>query len=284
MLMSLVDLSIKNIIFNPSTIGLIIDQLREVTKIKFECYKREFLERRIKARMLRLNISSDTAYLEHVCKNPSEFNEFSDLFTINYTYFFRNNEVYQQLKNIFLLNKIKIQNPRKIRIWSAACSTGEEPYSIAMLFEYLKKIKINVPDVEIVASDLDNKSLQIAKKGIYSEYSVHDLPDIYSSFFKYQSTMYGPQYKISKKIREKVHFIEEDLTSGHALKQKYDVIFCRNFLIYLNKYFQKKVFENMANHLIQGGLLVLGKTEMIMNTKYSPFKLIDPKTHIYIKF
>ncbi|MBN1801074.1 MAG: protein-glutamate O-methyltransferase CheR [Candidatus Lokiarchaeota archaeon] len=281
--MSYAELSLKSIDFDPSTIEHIIDQLRRVTKIKFECYKRDFLERRIKARMYRLNISSDKDYLEHVCKNPAEFNEFSDLFTINYTYFFRNNEVYQQLKNLFLSNKAKIQNPDLIRIWSAACSTGEEPYSIAMLFEYLKKIKIKVPDLEIVASDLDSKALQMAKRGVYCEYSVHDLPDIYRPFFKSKSTAYGLQYKISKKIKEKVIFIEEDLTSKHAINHKYDVIFCRNILIYLNKYFQQKVFQNLANHLIQGGILVLGKTEMIMKSGGSQFKLIDPKNHIYMK-
>ncbi|MFX1236704.1 MAG: CheR family methyltransferase [Promethearchaeota archaeon] len=283
--MSSSDTLIKNISFDPSTVGLLIDELRKVSKIKLECYKREFLERRIKARIYRLNFTSDKEYLAHVSKNPSEINELSDLFTINYTYFFRNNDVYQKFKRYYLAKKLKLQDPKKIRIWSAACSTGEEPYSIAILFDYLKKLKLNIdiPDVEIIASDIDHNVIKLAKKGVFNEYSVHDLPDIYKSYFTNKSSIYGPQYIISDEIKKKVRFVREDLTSEHRYKFKYDIIFCRNFLIYLNKFFQRKVYENFSKHLLPGGLLVLGKTEIISDKDSTHFSLVDPKNHIYAK-
>lgn len=280
--MVITDCSIDEITFNPQTLESLIYELRKATKINFECYKREFLIRRIKARMYRLNMISDDDYLDYISKNPYEFKEFCDLFTINYTYFFRNYEIYEQLsKNI---KTIKKQNKRKLKIWSCPCATGEEPYSIAMLFDTLQKTYSHVPDVEIVASDIDGKVLDFAREGVYGTYSVHDLPQTYmNSYFTTEKTHLGPQYTISEKIKEKIQFLEEDLTNGHSLVQKYDIIFCRNFLIYLNNKSQKRVLKTIANHLNSGGLMIIGKTEMVLKSKSELFRLIDAKYHFYEK-
>ncbi len=280
--MVITDCSIDEIVFNPKTLESLIFQLRKATDINFECYKREFLLRRIKARMFRLNMISDDDYLDYISKNPDEFKEFCDLFTINYTYFFRNYEIFQQLsRNI---NKIKRKNKHKLSIWSCPCATGEEPYSIAMLFDTLRNTSPYVPDVEIVASDIDRRVLDFARDGVYGAYSVHDLPKTYmKSYFTTKKTRLGPQYTISEKIKEKIRFLEEDLTNGHLLSQKYDIVFCRNFLIYLNKKSQRRVLKTIANHLNPGGLMIIGKTEMVLNSKSSLFRLIDAKYHFYEK-
>ncbi|MFX1275840.1 MAG: CheR family methyltransferase [Promethearchaeota archaeon] len=275
--------AIDKIRFDPESIQSLIAHLRDSTKIKFECYKTEFLERRIKARMYRLNLTSDKDYMDYLKRNPSEFNEFSDLFTINYTYFFRNCEVYQALMQDILNHKIRRQNMDVLKIWSAPCSTGEEPYSLAMMFDYLKKTCRGIPEIEIVASDIDINALKIAKKGSFGLYSVHDLPKIYNSYFTQHKTKYGPQYELSDEIKEKVTFIQEDLTEGHQFNQKYDIIFCRNFLIYLNRHSQRKVLKTLSQHLIANGLLVIGKTEMIINSKSNKFNLLNPKVHFYSK-
>jgi len=275
--------AIDKIQFDPNSIQFLIENLRNSTKIKFECYKREFLERRIKARMFRLNFISDKEYMEYLMRHPSEFNEFSDLFTINYTYFFRNFDVYQALMQDFLNQKIKRKKNDILRIWSAPCSTGEEPYSIAILFDYLRKIKKNIPDIEITASDIDINVLKIAKEGKYEQFSVKDIPKIYLSYFTRKNGKYGPCYILNDEIKKKVTFIKEDLTEGHQLHEKYDIIFCRNFLIYLNLYSQRKVLKILSDHLIYNGLLVVGKTEMIINSKSSKYQLINPKAHFYLK-
>ena len=281
--MTFAEPAIDKIQFDPVSIQDLIGNLRDSTKIKFECYKREFLERRIKARMYRLNFTSDKDYLEYITRNPSEFNEFSDLFTINYTYFFRNIEVYQTLMQDFLNHKIRRKKSDILRIWSAPCSTGEEPYSIAIMFDYLKKINKEIPEIEITASDIDNNVLKIAKEGKYEQFSVKELPLNYQSYFTQKNGKYGPRFIINDDIKKKVTFIKEDLTEGHQLHEKYDIIFCRNFLIYLNKYSQRKVLEILSDHLISNGLLVIGKTEMIINSRASNFQLIDPKNHFYSK-
>jgi chemotaxis protein methyltransferase CheR len=171
-----------------------------------------------------------------------------------------------------------------LKIWSCPCATGEEPYTIAMIFDMLKKTHSHVPDVEIVATDIDGKVLDHARKGIFNIYSIHDLPEIYkNSYFTEIKTRLGPQYAISESIKNKVQFFEEDLTQGHSVQQKYDVVFCRNFLIYLNKESQKRVLKTIAHYLAPGGLLIIGKTEMVHNSKSSLFQLIDAKHHYYQK-
>lgn len=280
--MVITDSSIDQIIFNQKNLDLLILKLRKATNINFECYKHEFLERRIKARMYRLNMISDADYLDYITRNPDEFKEFCDLFTINYTYFFRNYEIFEHFsKN---LKQFRRQDKHKLKIWSCPCSTGEEPYSIAMLFDMLQKTRSHVPEVEIIASDIDGKVLEHARKGVFNTYSIHDLPEIYkNSYFTEIKTPLGPQYIISQDIKDKVLLLEEDLTNGHSLQQKYDVIFCRNFMIYLNRESQKRVLRTIANHLIPGGLLIIGKTEMVMNSKSTLFQLVDAQHHYYQK-
>ena len=172
---------------------------------------------------------------------------------------------------------------RIIRIWSAPCATGEEPYSIAMMFDKLAKNIANFPEFEMTASDIDKTAIDLARTGNYGEYSVHDTPQYYlKTYFKKRDTPIGPKYSISKAIQEKVKFFEEDIIHQHNRKTKYDIIFCRNFFIYINKESQKKLLTILENHLVSGGILILGKTEMISNFGNN-FMSIDVFNHIYAK-
>ena len=153
-----------------------------------------------------------------------------------------------------------------------------------MLFDIFQTVNRHAPEVEITASDIDGKVLEHAKKGIYGVYSIHDLPSSYvKTYFTVKKTRLGDEYKISEDIKKKVNFMEEDLTRGHKGNKIYDVIFCRNFLIYLNTKSQTRVLKTIADHLIPGGLLIIGKTEMILDSKSDLFTLVDPKHHFYRK-
>ena len=228
-----------------------------------------------------LNFKSYQEYLDYISTNPEEIDHFLSKFTINYTYFFRNYQVFEKVEEL-IKSYIKGQK-RTIRIWSAPCATGEEPYSIAMMFDKLAKNISNFPEFEITASDIDKTAIALARTGNFGEYSVHDTPKYYlNTYFKKTDTQIGPKYLISKAIQEKVEFFEEDIINQHNRKTKYDIIFCRNFFIYINKESQKKLLTILDNHLVSGGILILGKTEMISNFGNN-FISVDVFNHIYAK-
>ena len=275
--------TLEEIHFKSDSIQEVINFLRKSTNINLECYKDRFLKRRISFRMNRLKICSNKEYLEYLLENPLEFNEFKREFTVNYTYFFRNYEIYEGLMWYLLNNKIKRRRQNTLKIWSAPCSTGEEPYSLVLLFDFMKRNCKKYPnlDVEIVASDIDKEALKRAKNATYNSYSLHELPPLYTSYFTESNNYYEKKYSLRDDIKERVEFIEEDLIEGHIFSQKYDIIFCRNFLIYLNKVSQEKVLKTIAEHLNPQGLLVTGLTEMVHESSFSNFKLIDPRLHFY---
>lgn len=264
-----------------SSIEALIEELKNATGMKFDHYQRKFLEKRINFRMKNLNLDYYQDYINYIRRYPVEIDLFLDKFTINYTYFFRNTKVYEDFKKF-----IKIyakRNKKTLRIWSAPCATGDEPYSIAMILDQLKKKDNSFPEYEIVASDIDPAALRMAKKGIYGEYPVHEMTQIYlNTYFTKKDTEIGPKYILSNEIKDKVEFIQEDIIKGHIKNVKYDVIFCRNFFIYINQLAREKLLSTLESHLFDGGLLILGGSETLPH-KGSIFKAINMRERFYIK-
>ncbi|MFX0008394.1 MAG: CheR family methyltransferase, partial [Candidatus Hermodarchaeota archaeon] len=228
-----------------------------------------------------LNLNYYQDYIKYIRENPIEIDLFLDKFTINYTYFFRNYKAFKNFEN-FIKSYVKYSN-RIIRIWSAPCATGDEPYSIAMILDRLKKADKNFPDFEIIASDIDPAALKIAKEGVYGDYPVHETPDIYlKAYFSKEDTDFGPRFNLSEDIKSKVEFIQEDITKGHQKKGKYDIIFCRNFFIYINQFAREKLLQTIESRLYDGGLLILGGSETLP-LKITNFKSINMRDRFYIK-
>ncbi len=249
--------------------------------MKFEHYQRKFLEKRIDFRMKNLNLNYYQDYIKYIRENPVEIDLFLDKFTINYTYFFRNYNIFKNFEN-FVKFYVKHTN-RPLRIWSAPCATGDEPYSIAMILDQLKINNKDFPDFEIVASDIDPAALKIAKEGRYGEYPIHETPDIYlKTYFSRNDTELGPQFNLSEDIKKKVEIVQEDITKGHQKGGKYDIIFCRNFFIYINQFAREKVLQTIESRLYDGGLLILGGSETLPS-KTSNFKSINMRDRFYIK-
>ncbi|MFX1391047.1 MAG: CheR family methyltransferase [Promethearchaeota archaeon] len=265
----------------PSSIDALIEELKNATGLKFDHYQRKFLEKRIDFRMKNLNLNYYNDYINYIRENPVEVDLFLDKFTINYTYFFRNYSVYENFeKFIDLYTKY---NKKKMRIWSAPCATGDEPYSIAIVLNEIKKKKNNGFDFEIIASDIDPTAIRTAKKGIYGEYSVHETPKEYlQNYFSKENTQIGPKFILEKEIKNKVEFIQEDIIKGHQKNIKYDIIFCRNFFIYINQYAREKLLRIIESRLYDGGLLILGGSETLP-IKNSCFETINMKNRFYIK-
>ena len=189
-----------------------------------------------------------------------------DALTTNETYFFRDRHPFEALKNhIFPELFKKREREKRIDIWSAACSTGQEPYSIAMLLlehfaDYLKRYKVS-----IYATDISIKSVEKAKKGLYHQIEINrGLPATYLvKYFKQE----GFYWKISDEVKKLVKFdIINLLEIKRKIFQKFDIIMCRYVLIYFDTTTKKKVFQDLWDRLKPGGYLFLGATEVAPTT------------------
>jgi len=170
-----------------------------------------------------------------------------------------------------------------INIWSCPCANGEEPYSIAIIIDNLKKQISPFPEFRIVASDIDVNAIESAKIGIYNEESTKNVSKYYEKkyFFK-KKEVFGFKYILNEKIKEKIEFYKEDVMKRHHTSIFYDIIFCRYLLIYINRDARKKFLKILESRLNFGGLLFLGKTETILSSQ-SNLKLVDSLNRIYMK-
>lgn len=193
-----------------------------------------------------------------------EFTEMMDILTINETYFFREENQLKALSNEILkeLHAVK-RDTKKIRIWSAGCSSGEEPYTLSMMIleqgDYFDGW-----DIEILGSDISQRVLQTARKGLYRKNSFRNTDEYYTrKYFKESDGI----YKINDNVRKLVNFSYLNLLDPFKVKfvETMDVILCRNVLIYFHMDARKKVIENFYNRLLDGGYLLLGHAESLMN-------------------
>mgnify|MGYP006281511153 CR=1 FL=1 len=270
---------IDSITVNPDIYKRIIEELEIRTNLKFKYYQKNYVIKRIKSRIKSRDLPSDKAYYNYLKTHPKEIDHFLDNFTITYSYFFRNYRVFEDLLELIEDRGLLEQN--KVRIWSCPCASGEEPYSLAILFEEVKEQNNKFPTYEIVASDINSNAIADAKIGIYGTHALSDTSKGFKNKYFNRISESPPKYKIGKKIRRRVEFINEDITLGHEKSQKYDIILCRNFMIYINDIYRKELLRNLKNQLERHGVLVLGKTESIKNDP--SLKLIDPINQFYIQ-
>jgi len=259
----------------------------EKAGIHFEDRKIAFVKRRIFERMNKLKIQSATDYyrlLRFSDREGKEFQNLINLLTTNETYFFR--EFYQlEVFGEVLLPELEQKRDKegfhKIKIWSAGCSTGEEPYTLAIIVkEILDNYKIW--DIEILATDIDENVLNKANRGIYDKRSIKDVPIPYLE--KYFIKV-GGNYKIKDEIKKMVKFEKLNLfdTPNMIKKKNFDFIFCRNVLIYFDDESRRKVINLFFNSLNHNGYIFLGHSESInrITTVFKMRKIKD--TIIYFK-
>ncbi|BAX81058.1 CheR family methyltransferase [Labilibaculum antarcticum] len=237
------------------------------TKVDLCGSKPGFLHRRITRRMLATNTNNYSEYLEYLKKNTNEIEALQDILTINVSHFFRNSFTFEYLSKIIIPkiinNKIKANNPT-LRIWSAGCSTGEEAYSISILIDnYLQKNNLHI-NLSIFATDIHQKSLDFAKKGEYPAESLKETKlEIITNYF---SQLDG-KYTILPKIKEMVHFSAFNLLNNQqyapeeSIYGDFDLILCRNVLIYFNKGYQEIIFNKLYKSMNSSSFLILGEAE-----------------------
>lgn len=232
------------------------EQVFRLTKIDLSAYKERQMKRRIDALISKHSIKTYDDYVNLLKSDKVAFDEFVNYLTINVSEFYRNPEQWRVLeKEIFpdLIHRFG----KRLKIWSAACSTGDEPYSLAMV---LSKF-IPLDQVKIIATDIDKQVLEKAKLGLYNDKSLKGLPNEYVK--DYFTKVNNTTYQISDKVKKCVEFKEHNL-----LKDPYptscDLIVCRNVLIYFTEEAKEEVYKKFNDSLKKDAYLFVGSTEQII--------------------
>ena len=262
-----------------SALEKVIILLRTYTGNDFSHYKKNTLHRRIERRMIVHKITKIIPYVHFLQENPKEGDILFKELLIGVTNFFRDPPVWIQLRDSVLPELIKDRkNESTFRIWVAGCSTGEEAYSLAIVFqEAVEKLYSNKHfDLSIFASDLDNDAIEKARKGVFPEGIEADVsPERLKRFFT--KTMEG--YRVNSDIRESVVFAHHNVAL-HPPFTKIDLISCRNLLIYLDAELQRKIIGLFHFSLSPGGIMVLGSSETL-GQQSTLFTTLSAKTKIY---
>lgn len=260
--------------------------LNEITKfvqkkrgLDLSYFKPAFLSRRIGIRMKMLNISNSSQYAELLNSDINEVGTLYDSLSINVTKFYRDKQVWQVFGNKIIPKILKESKPtEKLRIWSCGCATGEEPYSIAIMFSEAFRNAIN--KIKILATDINSKALQHARKGIYTSDNLKNLDSLLIT--KYFKKTNDGNYKIIDKIKDLVSFNLADVTTYPI--SYLDIIFCRNLLIYYGKDAQDLIFKKFHTFLKPNGYLVLGMDETLWGHKLqNSFSSLNSRDRIYQK-
>ena len=227
-----------------------------LTKIDLNAYKERQMKRRIDALISKHGISGYEDYVQVLKTDKARFEEFVNYLTINVSEFYRNIDQWKVMENEIVPELIK-KFGKNLKIWSAACSTGDEPYSLVMALS--RHIPLNM--IRITATDIDKQVIAKAKVGLYSEKSIASVPD---DLKKKYFTKVGLSYQISDEIKSRVDFKEHNLLENNYPKD-YDMIVCRNVLIYFTEEAKDEVFRKFYQSLKPGGILFIGSTEQIIN-------------------
>ena len=245
----------------PDHLDQILALLRTRTKLDFRSYRKRMLIRRIERRMSLSHFKSIADYLAFLRDHPNEVKQVARDLLISVTHFFRDPDAFQALEEDVIAPLVGAKkSDTSIRVWSAGCATGEEPYSLGMLLlEYLASAQKNC-QVQIFATDVDEDALEVARHGMYPDSIAADVSsERLGQFF---TRMDDAAYQVNKQLREIVIFARQNLIAD-APFSKLDLIVCRNLLIYLEPEVQKKVIALLHFSLNEGGFLFLGPSETI---------------------
>lgn len=242
--------------------------------------KKYLLENRLIKRIRDNGLKSFEDYFNFVTNSgyEKELPKLFDAITTNETFFFREPQHFDVLSNEIINRVIERNNRKSIKIWSAACSTGEEPYTIAMIL----KERFSSLRTDILASDISNNVLESAKRGVYSSYSIRNVPGNF--LYKY-FTKVGDSYVLNELIKRSVQFKNINLIDEKAMKgiKGVDIVFCRNVLIYFDDRMKKKVLSHMYDSINQGGFLFIGISESLHNITKAFIPIVINNVVVYQK-
>ena len=228
-------------------------RIKHKTGLDLLSYKQEQVRRRLTILRDRKGFATFTVFYHELDKHPEVFEAFMDQLTINVTEFYRNPERWKVLRQQIIPDIVK--QTRRVKCWSAACSTGEEPYSLVLLLSEL----VGLQNIEIHATDIDKTVMNKAKEARYSPLAVKEVPkDQLRRFFRLEEG----QYVLADDVKNPVRFREHNLLA-HPFDKGYDLIVCRNVMIYFTEEAKSQLYRRFAESLKPGGYLFVGGTEQI---------------------
>ncbi len=231
----------------------------KVTGINLSAHKENMIYGRLARRLRALNLNNFDQYVELLkIDDGPEQHDFVNAITTNLTSFFREGHHFDYIKDTLIPHLLKKNaKTRRIRIWSAGCSTGEEPYSIAMVFK--SNPHLRDWDVKILASDLDSNVVNTCKQGVYNVDKADSIPSLYRRYIERSNG--DEQVRIKDNIRDLIQFKQLNLLHAWPMSGPFDLIFCRNVVIYFDAETQTKLFDRYAGMLQPDGHLFIGHSE-----------------------
>lgn len=235
---------------------LFIERIKAKTAIDLSQYKEAQMKRRLTTLRQKYGFDTFDAYYRELERDKKLMNEFLDRMTINVSEFWRNPSRWEAMEKKFL--PAMLQNGGRLKIWSAACSTGEEPYTLSMIVH-----ELGAKDrASILATDLDNLVLQKAAQGIYQDRSIRDVPRQYMT--KYFAKQNEDEVAVSADLKRIITFKQQNLLHD-AFDGGFDIIVCRNVMIYFTEEAKHMLYHKFSKALKPGGLLFVGSTEQIFS-------------------
>ncbi|MBQ4133221.1 MAG: protein-glutamate O-methyltransferase CheR [Desulfovibrionaceae bacterium] len=232
--------------------------------------RKYLVENRLANRLKDLNLKTYGEYyyfLRYDANRRTELNRLFEVVTTNETSFFRNNpqlEVFKEKVLKKILDAQRKSGQKKLRIWSAGCSTGDEPYTLSIIIHEVLGPEISQWDIKITANDLSEAVLAAARQGIYSEYSLRTTPlTMVAKYF----TKEGNHYRINNNVKRLISFGQINLNDQMQLRrvERSHIVFCRNVIIYFDDDMKKRVINAFYDNLMSGGYLIIGHSESLHN-------------------
>ena len=247
---------------------LLVDSLGKLSDRDFSKYDQSFVSKLLAKRMFELNSLTEQEYLNKLISDNNEIKLLYYSLQISYSEFFRNKLTFEVLETVILpelILKAKNENRNEIRIWSAACSAGQEAYSLAIILKEVSELYRNKIKFRIFASDQSKEQISIAQKGFYSIRSLNNVS--LARLNKWFVLSDNHNYEISSELKQCIEFSEFDLFNNEfnfpatSIYGDFDLVFCANLLYYYKPFYQKKILDKMSLSLSEGGYVVTGEIE-----------------------
>jgi chemotaxis protein methyltransferase CheR len=257
--------------------GTLLSYIEDNMDFESGFYNDAYLDRRITARMRRVDVDSYREYRRILEADPAEREALLDSLSINVTGFFRNPEAWESLADV--LARLT-DDQRHVRVWSAPCADGREPYSLAMLA--MDHDDVAHQRMEVLGTDINPDILEVAREGRYETSQTTDIAEELAPLSNYRRYIerHDDTFTVRDIVKDMVSFEQHDLIRGEA-KADYDLVCCRNLLIYIDASFKQPIFETIRSSLREGGYLMIGMTETLPAESRGYFEAAAKQHRIY---